>query len=168
MRRLARLFAVTLLATPMGATIGLAAPAPKGFDPTAPAGGRILLTCTGSMGTAERKPEFADTVMASGTVDLDRGIVTGFGIGSAEIVAATPEAIAFGDSPEIGVIRVFSAAGRTAPMPKGGALPPPQVAGNFNRTTGVTRIIVHAADAPDRVLISMDFHCRMAPAPETR
>jgi len=165
MRWLARVFAVTLFATPIGATTVTAAPAPSGFDPQAMSGGRILLTCSGAMQTAPAGSGAGNTVMANGTVDLDRGIVVGFGLGRSEIVAAEPGRIVFGDSSETGVIRRFATSGRTAPMPKGGARPPPQVAGSFDRTTGVTRIVVHAAGAPSDVLIAMDLHCRMTPAP---
>jgi hypothetical protein len=165
MGRLFRIIAVTLLATPAGATIALGAPAPRGFDPTVPSGGRILLTCTGTMKTADMPGDVRSAVTSTGMVDLDGGMVTGFGVGRAEIVSARPEAVVFGDSPETGVMRLFTAANRTAPMPKGGARLPPQVAGTFDRTTGATRILVHAANAPETVLIAMDLQCRMAPAP---
>jgi hypothetical protein len=113
-------------------------------DGAPPPAEHLRLSCTGMMVTADYGPP-GSKIMADGAIDLATMRVRGFGLGSVPIVLLTATRIVFDNG-------------------TGQRDVPTTIEGSIDRTTGATRVVVHAAKDPKVDLIAMTLDCRFAPA----
>lgn len=103
-------------------------------------GGRLRVSCTGTMITADQPPP-GGSILANGVIDFAARRVRGFGVGRHPITVLTASSIAFGSSPPDAAWH--------------GNI----IEGLIDRRTGKTRILVRSPKDASHVRIELALNC---------